>query len=321
MTQGRDHQASPAIPRRLPHALAGVRPLRVLGLSALLLLGIAGFVFWQLWPPVPVDPTGRAERARLMEVAEERAMRGWGLEPCPGYEGGGFPWQFEGVGDFGVPSPEVAVLIQPSWSPKRLVLINRSGTHAFEVREGADAPSVVAILYAGNRELWHVGGERQLLDAAWAGDADANRRLISLMERRYDIRNLRSGDQIAASSFEPVADNPLPMLEADALIDTLRRHIVFPSSFERRGYDGTAYLFLTRQGSCALAWSPDDETPAGSIARMMWEAAQGRLDPERVREEVAIIEAFDGARAPDWRDQLAALWAGFVGAEPAGETQ
>lgn len=321
MTQGRDHQASPAIPRRLPHALAGVRPLRVLGLSALLLLGIAGFALWQLWPPVPVDPTGRAERARLMEVAEERAMRGWGLEPCPGYQGGGFPRQFEGVGDFGVPSPEVVVLIERTWLPTQLVLINRSGTHAFEVREGADAPSAMAMLYAGSREPWPLGGERQLLDAAWAGDAEAIRQLIRLMELRYEIRNLRSGEPIAASSFERVAHNPLPMLEADALVDTLRRHVIFASSRERRGYDGVAYLFLTRDGSCAVAWSPDAETPAGAIARMMWEAAQGRLDPERVREEVAIIEAFDGARAPDWRDQLAALWAGFVGSEPAGETQ
>jgi hypothetical protein len=54
---------------------------------------------------------------------------------------------------------------------------------------------------------------------------------------------------------------------------------------------------------------------------MMDDAANGLLSPDVVREQVAIIERLDGAREPDWRDQLAALWAGFVGSAPAGEPQ
>jgi hypothetical protein len=321
MTQGRAHQTSLSTLGRWSPTLAGVRPLRVIGLSVLLLLGIAGLTLWRLWPPIPVDLTGRAERVRLLEVAEERARRGWGLEPCPGYAMAGLLRHFAVASGVGVSSPEIAVFIAPSWQPMRMVLINRVGSHAFRLREGASGPSVFGLRYPFALDGTPRFMERQLLDRAAAGDAEATRHLIMLTESRYWSRYPEAGERLDPDSFEPVAHDPLPMPDAEALIDTLRRHVVFASSPERRVFNGVSYVFVTRDGHCAFGSNPDPETPAGAIGRMVDHAANGLLSPEVVREQVAIIEAFDGARAPDWRDQLAALWAGVVGSEPVGEDQ
>lgn len=338
MTQGRDtrRKRSNADDWRL--ALAAMRPRRLVALILLGIAGIAGVGLHRYLSPWSEASFLKSERERLHRGLAQQADRAdedaWALIQCPDVSHDQVLWTMEQIAAQHGRRPRVAVFTQ-WWPGERgqqvegpgLLIVDDAGTHAFELRDGADPTSLPDFDAVprpeppspGRLSVLDTNGLDAYLARVEAGDREAMRRLLPLVRQLHRDYLRLEGERsrwvepflppIDMQALDRVGGNELRPVDREALVATLLRHIEFASE---PPYFETVYpVFFSEHGDCA-AWnalgnSTMDVLPGNLLRDLVQDGMRGELTPARVQVDVSRIDAFDGIRPPTLGARLDAI--------------